>query len=159
MEQPVAETSDPIDVTSESLVLDYADDGGVRQWALTNYNDPKSSQDVWVPVHPAINAALNAAGFRVVPIVDDATLQEVEDMVLGTLPSRCPATLGKRPTWMGVDQYDPCSCRLPNGHDGDHECAHGAEPNMHPGEPKRLLPTVTGRPAELLAAAYLGRND
>lgn len=75
-EPVVDQTPDPIDVTSESLVLDYADDGGVRQWALTNYNDPKSSQDVWVPVHPAINAALNAAGFRVVPIVDDATRRE-----------------------------------------------------------------------------------
>lgn len=140
----MAETPDPIDV--------------LRSWwfAADYCSQPEPFE---VPVSQSILDALTAAGFQVVPIVDDATRQEVEDMVLGALPSRCPATLGKRPTWVGVDQYDPCSCRLPNGHDGDHKCSHGTESNNHPGEPKRLSPTVKGRPAELLADAYLGRND
>ena len=67
-------------------------------------------------------------------------------------PERCIDTLGSRPSWMGVDQYDPCRCKLPNGHDGDHLCSHdAAEPNNHPGEKR----TVDNRQAhaELIAAA------
>lgn len=34
--------------------------------------------------------------------------------------------------WMSQDQYDasggPCHCRLPSGHDGDHECEHSVSP-------------------------------
>jgi len=29
----------------------------------------------------------------------------------------CWAVVGSRPTWMSPDQYDPCNCRLPKGHD------------------------------------------
>jgi hypothetical protein len=39
-------------------------------------------------------------------------------------PTRCEGTLGSRPWWMGVDQYDPCRCDLPFGHDGEHQCKH-----------------------------------
>lgn len=44
--------------------------------------------------------------------------------------SRCTHDLGRRPSWMSPDQYDPCRCLLPKGHDGEHECSHtraGAE--------------------------------
>lgn len=152
----MAETPDPIDV--EWTYWKHRSDG----WSVAVVDDsgvvcivPAASRDDL----DALNTASRIADLLTRPIVDDATRQEVEDMVLGALPSRCPATLGKRPTWVGVDQYDPCSCRLPNGHDGDHECSHGTESNNHPGEPKRLSPTVKGRPAELLADAYLGRTD
>lgn len=38
----------------------------------------------------------------------------------------CGAEVGRRPEWMGVDQYDPCPCVLDKGHDGQpHECCHG----------------------------------
>ena len=39
-------------------------------------------------------------------------------------PTHCPGTVGSRPYWMGVDQYDPCPCILPPGHEGKHACAH-----------------------------------
>lgn len=41
-----------------------------------------------------------------------------------TAPARCGVDLGTKPYWMGVDQYDPCPCLLPNGHDGAHVCEH-----------------------------------
>lgn len=37
---------------------------------------------------------------------------------------RCSGTLGSKPWWMSWDQYDPCPCLLPEGHDGDHWCEH-----------------------------------
>lgn len=37
---------------------------------------------------------------------------------------RCSGTLGSKPWWMSWGQYDPCACRLPEGHDGDHWCEH-----------------------------------
>lgn len=44
-------------------------------------------------------------------------------------PKRCEGTLGTRAYWMGVDQYDPCQCRLDNGHEGPHWCEHLDEPD------------------------------
>lgn len=40
---------------------------------------------------------------------------------------RCEYDLGTRPYWMSPDQYDPCRCLLPDGHDGPHQCTHGEE--------------------------------
>jgi hypothetical protein len=43
---------------------------------------------------------------------------------------RCRAELGRRPEWMGVDQWDPCRCRLDAGHEpveggeDGHWCEH-----------------------------------
>lgn len=37
---------------------------------------------------------------------------------------RCVGTVGSKPWWMSHDQYDPCRCILPPGHDGDHVCEH-----------------------------------
>lgn len=37
---------------------------------------------------------------------------------------KCAGTVGRRPEWMGVDQWDPCACVLPAGHDGDCACRH-----------------------------------
>lgn len=35
----------------------------------------------------------------------------------------CGRDLGSRPSWMSPDQYDPCPCVLPEGHDGDCACS------------------------------------
>lgn len=80
-------------------------------------------------------------------------------------PERCIDTLGSRPSWMGVDQYDPCRCKLPNGHDGDHLCSHdAAEPNNHPGEkrpgePDRLAVSRLQAAAPDLIAGLLAERD
>lgn len=80
----------------------------------------------------------------------------------GVEPVRCLGTLGKRPSWMSPDQYDPCRCELPNGHDGDHRCEHGTEPNRHPGvkgtEPVRRLQSEVDAD-KLAAAAQLRQLD
>lgn len=49
--------------------------------------------------------------------------------LLTDLDPRCKGTLGSRPEWMGVDQYDPCRCRLDRGHDGPHWCEHLGSPD------------------------------
>lgn len=49
---------------------------------------------------------------------------------------RCKGTLGSRPEWMGVDQYDPCRCRLNEGHDGPHWCEHLGSPDPRPAVPE-----------------------
>jgi len=38
--------------------------------------------------------------------------------------TRCSGTLGSRPSWMSEGQYDPCRCKLPGGHSGEHACEH-----------------------------------
>lgn len=39
--------------------------------------------------------------------------------------STCIGTVGTRPSWMGIDQYDgPCPCILDAGHDGICVCDH-----------------------------------
>lgn len=45
-----------------------------------------------------------------------------------TCDPRCNGNVGRRPDWMGVDQYDPCRCTLPNGHAGAHTCEHEGGP-------------------------------
>lgn len=40
------------------------------------------------------------------------------------LDPRCRGKLGSRPSWMSPDQYDPCRCDQPKGHDGPHQCQH-----------------------------------
>lgn len=42
----------------------------------------------------------------------------------GVVLGRCPHDLGRRPSWMSPDQYDPCQCLLAAGHEGEHECEH-----------------------------------
>lgn len=93
-----------------------------------------------------------------------AETRRLLDAATPGVPERCIDTLGSRPSWMGVDQYDPCRCKLPNGHDGDHLCSHdAAEPNNHPGVKR----TVDNRDADaaLIAAAprllanWLARED
>ena len=38
---------------------------------------------------------------------------------------QCGKAVGTRPWWMGVDQYVPCPCILPKGHEGwEHKCIH-----------------------------------
>jgi hypothetical protein len=37
---------------------------------------------------------------------------------------RCTVDVGSRPSWMSPDQYDPCRCTLPRGHEGAHACEH-----------------------------------
>lgn len=39
-------------------------------------------------------------------------------------PLLCGKDAGARPSWMSPDQYDPCQCRLPLGHEGGHQCKH-----------------------------------
>ena len=53
---------------------------------------------------------------------------------------RCGGTLGRRPYWMSPDQYDPCRCDLPAGHDpspddpSGHSCEHVRAPSHPTGE-------------------------
>lgn len=44
---------------------------------------------------------------------------------------QCGCDTGRRPYWMSIDQYDPCPCVLPGGHDGPHECAGHGETDAH----------------------------
>jgi hypothetical protein len=37
----------------------------------------------------------------------------------------CGRDVGKRPSWMSSDQYDPCPCVLKAGHQPPCECRHG----------------------------------
>lgn len=55
---------------------------------------------------------------------------------------RCTVDVGSRPYWMSPDQYDPCRCKRPAGHELPHACDH---------ENAELLPAVgaigeTGQP-------------
>lgn len=38
--------------------------------------------------------------------------------------TRCPRDVGKRPSWMSPDQYDPCQCVLTAGHQPPCRCRH-----------------------------------
>lgn len=40
---------------------------------------------------------------------------------------KCSGTVGRRPYWMGVDQWDPCLCVLRLNHDGKCRCEHGED--------------------------------
>lgn len=41
----------------------------------------------------------------------------------------CGGPVGSPPWWMNKDQFDPCRCLLPRGHDGECQCEHtGAQP-------------------------------
>lgn len=142
VDSPAADTPNPADVIARTLMCELE---------ATEGADPDAAE-----LHDAdrVLAALAAAGLRVVPDTpsdDDELADRLQTAALGELPERCPATLGERPSWMSPGQYDPCHCRLPNGHDGDHECSHGTEPNRSPGKPERLLPRSPSK-ADLLAA-------
>lgn len=54
-------------------------------------------------------------------------LNEIRAGIDADVAERCLADVGRRPGWMGVDQYDPCPCLLRKDHDGPHECRHGKD--------------------------------
>ncbi len=59
----------------------------------------------------------------------DAT-EPADDLDVGDdapTPTRCDKPVGSRPSWMGVDQYDPCRCMLARGHLGGCVCEHGTD--------------------------------
>lgn len=39
-------------------------------------------------------------------------------------PALCGLPVGSKPSWMGVDQYDPCKCILPTDHEPPCKCSH-----------------------------------
>ena len=39
--------------------------------------------------------------------------------------TRCTHDVGRRPSWMSPDQYDPCTCTLLAGHEPPCRCIHG----------------------------------
>jgi hypothetical protein len=63
---------------------------------------------------PQVKAAIDAA----------AEVEAIVRRLRVRMDPRCKGTLGERPSWMSPDQFDPCRCTLPRGHDGDHECEH-----------------------------------
>ena len=41
------------------------------------------------------------------------------------IDATCVRDVGKRPSWMSPDQYEPCSCTLKAGHEPPCICKHG----------------------------------
>lgn len=82
-----------------------------RRWDAEAFGDGDRYRDA--------ASALNA-------LVAERRRQEVDRRPLG---GRCHGTLGSRPEWMSPDQYDPCRCRLEDGHDGPHWCEHLGSPD------------------------------
>lgn len=55
-------------------------------------------------------------------------MNAARDLAVTGTPGPCGIDAGSRPYWMGVDQYDPCPCVRPRGHDGEHGCADHDKP-------------------------------
>lgn len=93
-------------------------------------NGPDCDLDDHLIEHTHCCPICDGTGKRV-PDLMDALMKSFADAKAArsgaTMPEptvRCSGTLGEKPWWMSWGQYDPCPCRLPAGHDGDHWCEH-----------------------------------
>lgn len=75
--------------------------------------DSDEHEGHWL-TRPQVKDAIDAA----------ATIEAIVRRLYVRMDPRCQGTLGDRPSWMGVDQFDPCRCVLPRDHDGAHACEH-----------------------------------
>lgn len=152
--EPVADqTPDPIDVIAGWLWLDDMD-------GLMGESARSASGELL--------DALTAAGLRIVPVVDDATRQEVAALVAQLTPKICPFCKGVG--W--VDDEGWSDERWSRGQiereEGEGLIPCGACGDWHTYRDEYTEPTTIvdgwtreqeSRSAELLAAAYLGRTD
>ena len=64
------------------------------------------------------------AGLRLADVVRPERPWDEMNAPMPPVDPRCTHVLSRRPEWMSPDQYEPCRCELPAGHEGEHECGH-----------------------------------
>lgn len=94
-----------------------------REKVVFKYDTPGKMKDVNAPSYD-VGSFARALTYWTCHPRDLAKREESRLVSFAFLDGRCDGTLGGRPSWMSPDQYDPCRCDLPRGHEGPHECEH-----------------------------------
>lgn len=81
------------------------------QWGVVL--DDLGSADMYDSRDEAVEALVTCGGLALLRVVAETY----------GLRETCGRDVGSRPTWMSPDQYDPCPCLLPIGHEAACQCS------------------------------------